>query len=63
MSEQSGHQILLGIQEAAAMTVERDDYGDFHVRGTYDDGEPGWGIKVWLKGSDQMDPQTVNTAC
>ena len=24
------------------MTVERDDYGDFHVRGTYDDGEPGW---------------------
>jgi hypothetical protein len=35
------------------MTVERDDYGEFHVRGTYDDGEEGWGIKVWLKGSDQ----------
>jgi hypothetical protein len=28
------------------MTVERDDYGDFHVRGTYDDGEQGWGIDV-----------------
>ena len=38
------------------MTVERDDYGDFHVRGSYDDGEPGWGIKVWLKGSDQDGP-------
>ena len=38
------------------MTVERDDYGDFHVRGTYDDGEPGCGIKVWLKGSDQDGP-------
>ena len=35
------------------MTVERDDYGDFHVRGTHDDGEQGWGIKVWLKGSNQ----------
>jgi hypothetical protein len=33
------------------MTVERDNYGEFHVRGTYDDGKPGWGIKVWLKGS------------
>jgi hypothetical protein len=39
------------------MTVERDDYGDFHVRGTYDDGEEGWGIKVWLKGSDQDGPE------
>ena len=38
------------------MTVERDDYGDFHVRGSYDDGEQGWGIKVWLKGSDQDGP-------
>lgn len=35
------------------MTVERDDYGDFHARGTCDDGEQGWGIKVWLKGSNQ----------
>jgi hypothetical protein len=39
------------------MTVERDNYGKFHVRGTYDDGEPGWGIKVWLKGSDQHGPE------
>ena len=38
------------------MTVERDDYGDFHVRGSYDDGEQGWGIKVWLKVSDQDGP-------
>ena len=38
------------------MTVERDDYGDFHVRGSYDDGEQGWGIQVWLKGSDQDGP-------
>jgi hypothetical protein len=37
----------------AKMTVERDDYGDFHVRGTYNDGAEGWGIKVWLKGSDR----------
>jgi hypothetical protein len=35
------------------MTVERDDYGDFHVRGSYDDGKQGWGISVWLKGSNQ----------
>ena len=35
------------------MTVERDNYGEFHVRGAYNDGKPGWGIKVWLKGSDQ----------
>jgi hypothetical protein len=41
----------------AKMTVERDDYGDFHVRGTYDDGEEGWGIKVWLKGSNQDGPE------
>jgi hypothetical protein len=39
------------------MTVERDNYGEFHVRGTYDDGKPGWGIKVWLKGSDQDGPE------
>jgi hypothetical protein len=39
------------------MTVERDDYGDFHVRGTHDDGEQGWGIQVWLKGSDQDGPE------
>jgi hypothetical protein len=39
------------------MTVERDNYGEFHVRGTYDDGQPGWGIKVWLKGSDQDGPE------
>ena len=39
------------------MTVERDDYGDFHVRGTYDDGEQGWGIQVWLKGSNQDGPE------
>ena len=38
------------------MTVERDNYGEFHVRGAYDDGEPGWGIKVWLKGSNQDGP-------
>jgi hypothetical protein len=38
------------------MTVERDDYGDFHVRGTHDDGELGWGIQVWLKGSNQDGP-------
>ena len=38
------------------MTVERDDYGEFHVRGTRDDGEQGWGIKVWLKGSNQDGP-------
>jgi hypothetical protein len=31
--------------------------GEFHVRGTYDDGKPGWGIKVWLKGSDQDGPE------
>jgi hypothetical protein len=35
------------------MKVERDNYGAFHVRGTCDDGQPGWGIKVWLQGSDQ----------
>jgi hypothetical protein len=29
------------------MTVERDDYGDFHVRGTCDEGEQRWGIQVW----------------
>ncbi len=39
------------------MTVERDNYGEFHVRGTYDDGRPGWDIKVWLKGSDQDGPE------
>jgi hypothetical protein len=39
------------------MTVERDDYGDFHVRGTCDDGERGWGIQVWLKGSNQDGPE------
>jgi hypothetical protein len=39
------------------MTVERDDHGNFHVRGTFDDGEPGWGIKVWLKGSNQDGPE------
>ena len=39
------------------MTVERDNYGEFHVRGTYDDGKTGWGIKVWLKGSDQDGPE------
>lgn len=39
------------------MTVERDNYGEFHVRGTHDDGKPGWGIKVWLKGSDQDGPE------
>jgi hypothetical protein len=38
------------------MTVERDNYGDFHVRGVYDDGKPGWGIMVWLKGSNQDGP-------
>jgi len=38
------------------MTVEGDDYGDFHVRGSYDDGEQGWGIKVWRKGSNQDGP-------
>jgi hypothetical protein len=41
----------------AGMTVERDDYGIFHVRGTHDDGQEGWGIKVWLKGSDQDGPE------
>jgi hypothetical protein len=39
------------------MTVERDDYGDFHVRGTRDDGKQGWGIQVWLAGSDQDGPE------
>jgi hypothetical protein len=39
------------------MTVERDDYGDFHVRGTRDDGEPGWSIQLWLKGSNQDGPE------
>jgi hypothetical protein len=39
------------------MTIERDNYGEFHVRGTYDDGNPGWGIMVWLKGSDQDGPE------
>jgi hypothetical protein len=29
---------------------------EFHVRGTYDDGEHGWGVNVWLKGSDQDGP-------
>jgi hypothetical protein len=38
------------------MTIERDNYGEFHVRGTYDDGNPGWGIMIWLKGSDQDGP-------
>jgi hypothetical protein len=38
------------------MIVERDDHGNFHVRGTFDDGHPGWGIRVWLKGSDQDGP-------
>ena len=27
------------------------------MRGTYDDGQPGWGIKIWLKGSDQDGPE------
>jgi hypothetical protein len=39
------------------MTVERDTYGEFDVRGTYDDGQPGWGIKVWLKESDHDGPE------
>jgi hypothetical protein len=39
------------------MKVERDTYSDFDVRGTYDDGQPGWGIKVWLKGSDRDGPE------
>jgi hypothetical protein len=39
------------------MTVERDNYGEFHVRGVYEDGKPGWGIKVWLKGSHQDGPE------
>jgi hypothetical protein len=39
------------------MIVERDDQGPFHVRGTRDDGQPGWGIQVWLKGSDQDGPE------
>jgi hypothetical protein len=39
------------------MTVERDNYGEFHVRGTCDDGEPGWGIKAWLKGSNEDGPE------
>jgi hypothetical protein len=39
------------------MSVKRDDYGEFHVRGTYDDGDQGWGIKVWLKGSNQDGPE------
>jgi hypothetical protein len=39
------------------MILERDNYGEFHVRGTCDDGEQGWGIKVWLKGSNQDGPE------
>jgi hypothetical protein len=27
------------------------------VRGSYDDGEQGWGIKVWLKRSEQEGPE------
>jgi hypothetical protein len=27
------------------------------VRGVYDDGKPGWAIKVWLKGSHQDGPE------
>jgi hypothetical protein len=38
------------------MTVERDNYGEFHVRGVHDDGKPGWGINVWLEGSNQDGP-------
>jgi hypothetical protein len=38
------------------MIVERDDYGSYHVRGTADDGQEGWNIQVWLKGSDQDGP-------
>lgn len=38
------------------MKVERDYYGEFHVRGVYDDGKPGWGIEVWLEGSNQDGP-------
>jgi hypothetical protein len=37
--------------------VERDNYGPYHVRGTADDGQDGWGIQVWLKGSDQDGPE------
>lgn len=47
----------MNIAVEAGMTVERDNYGEFHVRGTYDDGRPGWDIKVWLKGSDQDGPE------
>jgi hypothetical protein len=39
------------------MTVERDNFGYFHVRGVYDDGKPSWGIQVWLKGSNQDGPE------
>jgi hypothetical protein len=39
------------------MRVERDDYREFHVRGSSDDGEQGWGIQVWLKGSHQDGPE------
>lgn len=39
------------------MQVERDDQGPFHIRGTFADGQPGWSIQVWLKGSDQDGPE------
>jgi hypothetical protein len=42
------------------MTVERDNYGELHVRGVYDDGKPGWGIEVWLKESNQDGPEDQN---
>jgi hypothetical protein len=43
--------------EGDEMVVERDNYGEFHVRGTRDDGEPGWSIKVWLKSSNRDGPE------
>ena len=39
------------------MIVERDNYGPYHVRGTAGDGQDGWDIQVWLKGSNQDGPE------
>jgi hypothetical protein len=38
------------------MTVEPDDYGEFHVGGVCDDGKPDWGISTRLERSNQDGP-------
>ena len=39
------------------MTVEQDEQAGFYVRGLTEDGQAGWGIQVWLKGSDRDGPE------